>query len=90
MRILTSLSLTLICLLFYGCAGADHAFAGVPEGKNSTYLIEKFGYPSEVKKSAMGAETWIYQTGGRSGSWEYTLKDGTIVNHHYVSSPALH
>jgi hypothetical protein len=81
--------LILATLVFSGCAGADHAFAGIPEGKPSSYLISKFGFPSEVKKSALGAETWVYQTGGRSGSWEYTLKDDIILRRRYISSPAL-
>jgi hypothetical protein len=68
-----------------GCAGADHAFQGNPYGKSSSYLLGKFGYPSEVKPSVMGAETWVYKTGGRSGSWEYTIKDKTIVSANYIS-----
>jgi len=76
----------LTCLLF-GCAGADHAFQDYPVGKSSNYLLQKFGYPSEVKPSVAGAETWVYNTGGHSGSWEYTIKDSAIVTSHYISAP---
>lgn len=82
--ILAPVLVTLLAALLAGCAGADHAFQ-FPIGRSADYLIQKFGYPSEVKRSARGAETWVYQTGGRSGSWEYTIKDRTIVNCVYVS-----
>lgn len=83
--ILTGL-FALVTMVLAGCLGAEHAFQAPPVGRNSNYLLQKFGYPSEVKPSVMGAETWIYQTGGRSGSWEYTVKDGQIVNSKYVSN----
>lgn len=83
----TILAIGALCfaIILGGCAGADHAFQGNPYGKSTAYLLGKFGYPSEVKPSVMGAETWVYNTGGRSGSWEYTIKDKTIVSAHYIS-----
>ena len=83
----TIIAIGAICIAIFlgGCAGADHAFQADPHGKSSDYLLAKFGYPSEVKPSVMGAETWVYYTGGRSGSWEYTIKDKTIVTAHYIS-----
>lgn len=78
--------LALVTIVLAGCLGAEHAFQAPPIGRDTNYLLQKFGYPSEVRPSVMGAETWIYQTGGRSGSWEYTVKDGQIVNCKYISN----
>ena len=81
-------ALVLAIATLTACAGSDHAFQGNPLGQKSAYLMQKFGYPSETKPSVQGAKTWVYQTGGRSGSWEYTIKNDTIVNCHKPRAPS--
>lgn len=83
---LTLAASCLAALLLTACGGLDHVLQAPPVGQSSSYLIQKFGYPSEVKDSVGGAKTWIYQTGGRTGSWEYTIKNERIVNCVYISN----